>query len=201
MLCVYMKHLKKISEETIHANPWWRYKHDTYEKPNGEVGDYYYGETNGLVILIPVLENGKIILTLQYRYLMDRVSIEFPGGGIKPGMELLEAARQELFEETGWIADEMTNIGSFESSNGLAKDRGQVFMVQVVEQQAQQLDDTEQIELLYRTPSEIEEMVEHNDIWCGQTLAAWSLARQRFLAEPTKTTAPPLSGIIEQFLS
>ncbi len=196
-----MKHLKKISEEVIHANPWWRYKHDTYEKPNGKVGDYYYGETNGTVIIIPVLENGKIVLTLQYRYLLGRASIEFPGGGVKPGMELSEAARQELFEETGWIADEIVNIGSFEPSNGFVKDHSQVFIIQVAEQRAQQLDDTEQIELLYRTPLEIEEMVEHNDIWCGQTMAAWSLARQRFLAEQTKTEAPPLSGIIEQFLS
>ena len=55
------KQLKKISEEVLHENPWTVYKHDTYEKPDGAVGDYYYIETRGVCFVVPVMEGGKVV--------------------------------------------------------------------------------------------------------------------------------------------
>lgn len=176
------KHLKKLTEETLHENPWWTYKHDTYEKPNGEVGDYYYGEEHGCVMIVPVMSDGRIILGLQHRYLQDKQSIEFPGGGVIPDGSLLDSAKKELLEESGYVADEWVSAGSFESLNGFFKSKVSVFLAYVTEQHAQQLDDTEDIEVLSRRPDEIEQMVQRNEIWDGVTLAAWSLVRHYFVA-------------------
>lgn len=175
-----LKRLKKISEEVLHSNPWTCYKHDTYEKLNGGVGDYYYLETPGAVVIIPQLPDGRIVMTIQYRYLNDKQSTAFPCGGIKKGMDTLDAAKLELLEETGCVGDEWTKIGVFEPSAGCIKDLTHVFTTSVVEQQAQQLDDTEQIDVMYRWPHEIDEIIERNDIWSGQTIAAWALARRHF---------------------
>jgi len=175
------KHLKKLSEEILHENPWWKYKHDTYEKPNGETGDYYYGETPSVVMIIPVLEEERIVLTLQHRYLVDKQSIEFPAGGIKPDITALDAAKQELLEETGCIAREMVKMGTFEPANGFVKDECHVFLAHVASQGSQHLDDTEEIELLYRRPEEIDEMIRKNEIWDGETMAAWALVHHYFL--------------------
>ena len=76
------------------------------------------------------------------------------------------------------MGDNWIHIGSFEPSAGCIKDKTYVFLCDVVEQRAQQLDDTEEIDVLYRLPEEIDTMIEHNDLWCGQTLAAWALAGQ-----------------------
>ncbi|MBU2542616.1 NUDIX hydrolase [Patescibacteria group bacterium] len=175
------KHLKKLSEETIHQNPWWAYKHDKYEKPNGEEGDYYYGETPGNVMIIPVLDDGRLVLILQQRYLREKQSIEFPCGGLLEGQSVLEAAERELLEETGYIADEYIKIGEFEGLNGLVKDMCHVFLAYVVEQKEQQLDDTEEIEVMYRRPDEIDTMIRKNEIWDGQTLASWAMVHHEFL--------------------
>ncbi|EKE07668.1 MAG: hypothetical protein ACD_18C00016G0002, partial [uncultured bacterium] len=146
------KHLKKLSEETLHENPWWKYKHDTYEKPNGQVGDYFYGETPGMSMIVPVLPDGRIVLTLQHRYLEDKQSIEFPGGGIKGEQSPIEAAKEELFDETGFVVGDIVKVGVFVALNGLIKDTSHIFIAHVTNQDKQHLDDTEEIDILYRKP-------------------------------------------------
>lgn len=176
------KHIKKLSEEIVFENDWWKCKHETYEKPrNGGIGHYYYAESNGAVMIVPVLKDGRIVMIIQRRYLMDRQSIEFPCGGIKPSMSILDNAKRELFEETGCVANDFINIGSFEPSNGFIKDLVHVYIANVDGQKEQQLDNTEEIEIIYRHPYEIEEMAERGDIWDGQTLAAWCVARRSLL--------------------
>lgn len=195
-----MKHLKKLSEEILHENSWWTLKHDVFENKNGKEGDYFYGETPGFVMVIPVLDNGKIILELQYRYLADKQSIEFPGGGIKNKKTPTEVAKQELLQETGWVGDEFVKVGEFESANGFMKDRCHVYIAAAIQQQNQQLDESEDIEVIYRRPDEIDEMICRNDIWCGQTMAAWALARHYFFKENCKAETPLINNILEGFL-
>jgi ADP-ribose pyrophosphatase len=177
------KRLKKISEEVLHENPWWKYKHDIYELPNGQEGNYYYGETSGVAIIVPVLPDGRIVLTLQHRYLKDKQSIEFPAGGILPGVSALDGAKKELQEETGCIASEFIKIGVFEPSNGFIKDTTHVFLAHIAEQGDQHPDETEEIEVLYRRPDDIEQMIRKNEIWDGQTMATWAMIRHHFIKE------------------
>lgn len=178
-----LKHLKKLTEETIHENPWWKYKHDTYELPSGNVGEYWYGETHGVALIIPQLPDGRLVLTLQHRYLEDKQSIEFPAGGIEAGEEALDAAKRELLEEVGCIAGEFVKMGIFQPSNGLIRDESHVFRAYVTEQVPTQIDESEEIEILYRRPDEFEHMVRSGEIWDGQTLAAWMLSRSYFLQD------------------
>lgn len=174
------RHLRKISEEVLHENPWWRYKHDIYEKPNGIEGDYFYGQTNGVVMMVPILPDGRIVLTLQHRYLCDKQSIEFPAGGIGIDKSPSQAAVRELLEETGCIPKEMIKVGEFEPSNGLIRDTCHVFIVYVASQVSQELDETEEIELMYRFPDEVDEMIRKNEIWDGETMATWALVQHYF---------------------
>lgn len=196
-----VKHLKKISEETIHENPWWSYKHDKYELPNGEEGDYYYGETTGMSVVIPVLEDGRIVLTLQYRYLAEKQSIEFPGGGLSDAKDPHEAAIRELYEESGCRASEIVKIGVFEPANGYVKDKSHVYIAKVQSIEEPRPDKTEEFEVLFRRPDELERMVRNNEIWDGPTLAAWAIARHHLLKEGDQNTLnEPLIAKIEQKL-
>lgn len=194
-----MKHLKKLSEETLHENPWWKLKHDVYEKPNGEPADYYYGQTNGMSLVIPVLEDGRVVMVVQYRYLFDKQSIEFPGGGISDGSTPLETAKNELYQETGWVGGEFNKIAKFEPSSGYVKDLTHVYLASAVEQHEPQPDDTEEIEVIYRRADEIDDMIKRGDIWDGQSLAAWSLVRHIFFKEQLETEAPTLQNILKTF--
>ncbi len=194
------EHLKKISEEIIHENPWFTYKHDKYRQADDKEHDYYYLETNGMAMVIPVREDGRIVLVLQHRYLEEKQSIEFPGGGVKKGMDPIDAAREELLEETGWVSEEMTKIGSFGTANGLAKEMAHVYVTHVTEQYEQQLEGTEDIEVIYRRPDEIMDMIQRGDIWCGQTLASWALAQNYFVASGSSETSNGLKVLFDYFL-
>jgi len=176
------KHLEKKSEEVLHQNPWSTYKHDRYIKPNGVEGDYFYMEIlGGSAMVVAIMPNGSIVLTLQHRYLIDKQSIEFPAGRRKIGQTSLEVAKLELLEEAGCIADEIIKIGVFESSPSSIKDEIHVYLAYVSEQREQILDDTEEIELLYRRPDEVDEMIKNNEIFNGPTMAAWSLVRHHLM--------------------
>lgn len=169
---------KKLSEETVHENPWWKYKHDTYQLPNNEVGNYYYGENGGSVLIVPMLDDGRIILINQNRFLRDKISTEFVCGGITGNETPQMAAVRELLEETGYEAEEYTKVGVFDALNGLFKDTCHIFLAAGLQQiKKQKLDNTEDIEVIYRRPDEFEDMIKRGEIWDGQSLATWAICR------------------------
>lgn len=172
------KRLKKVTEEIMHQNPWWIYMHDRYIMPNGKEGDYFYAKTKGGAMIIPVLPDGRVVLTLQHRYLVDKLSIEFPAGSSEKDAGMEDVARRELQEETGYLAKDMVKLASFEPANGFTVDTVHVFLAQVEEQHNQKLDESEDIEILYRRIDEVDRMIQQGDIWCGQSIAAWFFAKQ-----------------------
>ena len=165
----------------LHKNPWWTYKHDTFEKTDGTIGDYYYGECRGNVMIIPLLPDGRFVLIQAYRYIRNEESIEFPCGGIEEGSTPEQTAQKELLEETGYVIDKLVSVGTFQGLNGVFENQCRVFLAHVSEHHQQQLESTEQIDVTFYTRSEVQALVDSGKIWDGQSLAAWALA-QRFLA-------------------
>ena len=123
-----LSHWKKLTSKIVHTNPWWNYHLDSFEIPNGVKGEYHYVHTEGSSLIIPVTDDGKIILVNQFRYLRDRESVEFPCGGVKPGHTYEEMARIELEEETGCIAQLWTMAGEFDPFNGVTDEMCRVFI-------------------------------------------------------------------------
>ena len=101
---------------------------DCFEIPNGFSGEYHYVHTNGSSMVIPITEEGKIILVNQFRYLCNRESIEFPCGSVKEGRSYLETAHSELEEETGYRANLMKIVGEFNPYNGVTSEICKIFL-------------------------------------------------------------------------
>jgi len=172
-----MRSFQKISTEIIHSNPWWQYKHDRYKLSDTEESDYFYGETKGNSMVIPVLEDGRLVLILQYRYLYDKQSVEFPCGGARDDETSLDVARRELKEETGYQAEDLIKLGEFEGANGLCKDKTSLYIgVDLKKVDVPTPEHSESMEILYRRLDEFEDMIKRGEIWDGQTLAAWATA-------------------------
>lgn len=174
--------MKRLSSEIVHKNPWWEYKHDTYELPTGAIGNYYYAETRGVSIVIPRLADGTFLLVKQFRYLAQRESWEFPGGGLKSGQTPAEAARAELQEEAGREAVTLVPLGEIEPANGFIKDRTYLWLADVGIGIAPKPDESEVFsDFKVVTASQLEDMIAAGDIWDGQSLAAWCLAKAKRL--------------------
>lgn len=173
-----MSQSKKISSEIIHKNPWWDYKKDRIIRPDGSEGDYFYAETPGNAVIIPVMDDGRLLLVREYRVLHDKYGIQFPGGAISPDEGVLQAARRELLEETGYASENLISIGMFEPSVGMIKDMSHVFIAnELALMQKPEMTQFEHTELFIRRIDEFEDMIKRGEVWNGQTLAAWTLAR------------------------
>ena len=181
---IIMNELKKVSEEISATNPYWTYKHDVYELPGGKVKDYYYGENHGSVMIVPLLDDGRVVLVNQRRYLRGKVSTEFPCGGLEKNEAAPNGAERELLEETGYRSSNFVKLGSYDGLIGLFKDTTHVFVADELNLVgAPTPDETEDLEIIYRRIDELETMIKRGEIWSGQTLAAWALARDYVLGK------------------
>lgn len=175
-----MKKFKKISSENVHKNPYWDYRKDIYVLPNQKEGSYYYVHSAGSVIIIAKL-NDKFIFVHQFRYLNQRNSLEFPGGGINPEYSVLENAVKELSEETGFLSNKSVVIGSFNPYIGVTDEMCYVIESDKLEPIDTECDESEEIEVMYLTAQEIDAYIKDNSIWNGQTIAAWTIYKNKYM--------------------
>ncbi|MGB2957937.1 MAG: NUDIX hydrolase [Bacteroidota bacterium] len=168
---------KKLSEQTLFDNPWWSYRRDLCELPSGKPGEYHYVHTNGSSMVIPVADDGRILLVKQFRYLLARESMEFPCGSRKDGSSYDATARQELTEETGFAAGELLRVGEYNPYNGVTDEICRVYVARRLRETGGTPDETEEFELMRLWPGEIDEKVSDGTIWDGMTIAAWAIAR------------------------
>lgn len=130
-------------------------------------------------MIVPVTNEGKIILVNQYRYLCDKESIELPCGGVKEGKSYEEMAHIELEEETGFRSEHLKYAAEFNPFNGVTNEICKVFVAKNLVHSKAVPDSTEEFEILYKTTGEVDELIQNNVIWDGMTIAAWALVRSK----------------------
>lgn len=171
---------KTIKSEIFKQTPWTTFVQNEFEMPNGKRGTYYFIKSNGSSMVVPVTDEGKIVLTRQYRYLIDADSLEFPAGGVKEGQSFEEAAAAELKEETGYTAGKLEYAGEFVPWNGVTDEKCKVFVANGLQKGEAELEETEEgMQIVLVTIGEMEEMINNNIIKDGQTLASWMLAKNK----------------------
>jgi ADP-ribose pyrophosphatase len=175
-----LKKLNNISREIIYSNPYWDYNHDRYQLPNDSIGDYFYVNSRGSSMVIPMLNDESFILTKQFRYLNQKESIEFPGGGLKIGLSPMDNAKAELEEETGYKSNNVQFIGEFNPMNGVSNEICSVFLATGLSLFKPSPEITEEFEIINMTKEEINSNIKINDIWDGMTLACWALFLSHF---------------------
>lgn len=173
---------KQVSREVIHKNPWWEYGKYCFERPDGKVIDYYHAKTNGASYIVPIRSDGKIALVRFYRCLFDRMSVEFIGGGIKEGQTPLDAAKDELREESGLDSLEWSEVGRFGANSGLLLEYGYVFVASNVEETLHiehgENEPFEIEEIFFAAPDEIDNMIREGEMWEATAITSWSLYKQ-----------------------
>ena len=174
-----LKSWKTLSREVKFKNHWWTYIVDKYVLPSGKEGEYHFVHTGGSVFIIPVLGNGKLLMVKQYRYLNERFSLEFPGGGVREEENPDEIAHKELIEETGFDG-ELEKIGIFNPFSGVTNEYCHVYIARNLRaSDKEEPDASEEFELHEVSTSELEEKIGTNEIFSGMSLASWALAKEK----------------------
>ena len=102
----------------------------------------------GAVCVIPITENNEVIMERQYRYPLDKVILEIPAGKLDaPDEDRLSAIKRELREETGYTADEWTEIGDFHPAPAYSDEYITMYMARGLHKGKQDLDEDEFLDI------------------------------------------------------
>ncbi len=169
-----LKRWRRLGSSIAHRNPWWTVRRDTALLPSGAEAEYYSVETPGSVMIIPIDAAGCFVCVRQYRFLNERESLEFPGGGMRDGQDAHAAAAAELAEEAG-LAGELRAIGSFNPFNGVTSELCHVFVARALVPASAEPDATEEFLCEHLTADAFDAAVADGTLWDGMTLAAHRL--------------------------
>ncbi len=123
-------------------------RQDTVRLPNGASSIREVIRHVGAVCVIPVTEDGGVIMERQYRYPLDRVILEIPAGKLDaPEEDRLSAIRRELREETGYTADEWIPLGDFHPAPAYSDEYITMYLARGLHPGKQALDADEFLDL------------------------------------------------------
>jgi ADP-ribose pyrophosphatase len=104
---------------------------------------------NGGAGALPIFEDGRVALVRQWRYPLGRYSLEIAAGRIEPGHAPEQTALRELEEELGYRATRLEKLGEFNVAPGYCEERLYVYLATGLEKSEQNLDDDEEIEVVF----------------------------------------------------
>lgn len=186
---------EEVKREHIVRDKWMDFRRSSYILPDGnEVEPFYSYSRKDYVVIVATDTEGDYICVRQFRQGIKEVTNEFPAGGIerKDGMEYgrhegfsaedaLEAAKRELLEETGYISDEWKPLLVIPSNATIADNYAHIFSAKNCRKaSAQDLDATEFVEVVKRSPSEIEKMIKKGEFQQAMHVMAWLLEKNNW---------------------
>ncbi len=140
----------------------------------------------GAVVILPVLEDGRLCLIRNYRVAVDRELLELPAGTLELGEPPIETARRELIEETGYVAAEMAPLLEFYMSPGILDERMFAFVATGLVAGPPAREAGEQIENHLVSPSELDDLLADGHIQDSKSLSAILYYRHVYRARTTR---------------
>ena len=137
---------KKLGTKTVYSNPWINLNEDQVLRPDGKPGTYSILEIPKPSVAIIPFDNDSIYLIENFRYPIDRFSLEIPQGAStdKEG-DLLSVAKQELEEETGFHAEKWEKLNTFFTLPFISNDSITFFVASILTKGERHLEATETI--------------------------------------------------------
>lgn len=128
---------------------------DTVRLPDGRLATREYVVHPGAVVVIPLLDDGRVLMERQYRYPVERVMTEFPAGKIDPGEDPFHCAQRELLEETGYTAREWACAGALHLAIAYSTEIIHIYFARGLVAGKAQLDQDEFLEVCAMRPDEL----------------------------------------------
>jgi ADP-ribose pyrophosphatase len=170
-----------LSSKQAYQGQFLRVFEDRVLCPDGHEAPREYLRHPGAVMVMPLFDDGTVLLERQYRYALRRSFIEFPAGKIDAGETLLECAQRELREETGYVASEWHHLGGFHNAIGYCDEKIEIFVARGLSQQGGSTDAGEVLEVFHAPWQELLQWIRRGEVTdCKTIIGAYWL--ERFLA-------------------
>lgn len=176
--------VKRIGRELIHKGHIIDYYEDTMELPNGHTAKWDLIDHRGAAAVVPVLDDGRILMVSQYRNTCERTTLEIPAGGLEPGEDTKTAAARELEEETGYTSDNITLLLSIYTTVAFCNEKIDIYVARDLKKTHQHLDEDEFLNVGAYELEDLVQMVKGCKIQDSKTVGA-ILAVREFIISNT----------------
>jgi len=167
---------KLINSQNIYDGKVFRVTKDDVKLSNGSVKFREVVHHRGGVVIVAVKED-KILLVKQFRYPTKQTQIELPAGKLdKKGETVFEAAKRELEEETGHIANKWTDLGFIWTTPGFCSEKLYLFKAEELTFVGQKPDEDEILNYFEADKKQVFEMIKSGEINDAKTICAISRA-------------------------
>lgn len=167
--------IERLERKEVIKGSILTYCQDTVRIPNGNVRVWDYIYHQGAAAVLPVDDEGRIILVRQYRNAFDRFMLEIPAGGLEgPDEPTKEAAVRELEEETGYTAEDVSFLMAFYPTVAYSGEKIDIYLAKGLKQKERHLDADEFINVEAWELSELMDMIFKGRLNDGKTVAAIS---------------------------
>ncbi len=146
---------------------------DHMEFANGSSEEWDFIHHDGAAAVIPVREDGKILMVRQYRNALERETLEIPAGKLDaPGEPGIQCAARELEEETGYRSDRLERLLTLRTTVAFCDERIEIFLARDLIPSKQHLDENEYVQVEAYTLDELKQMIFGGKIEDSKTIAA-----------------------------
>lgn len=168
-----MEPLKRLGRELVYKGAIIDLYKDTVQDQDGRIQEYDFIGHKGAAAVVPVTDEGKILMVRQYRNALDRFTLEIPAGGLngkdEPG---IVCAARELEEETGFKSENLEPLITVQTTIAFCNEKIEVFVARNLVKSHQHLDEGEFVDVEEYTIEELVNMVYEAKIQDGKTMAA-----------------------------
>lgn len=168
---------EKIRSESIYDGKLLHVRCDTVCLPNGNTATREWVLHPGASAVLPITEEGDVLLVRQYRYPIGEITLEIPAGKLDtPDEDPLECAKRELSEETGYSAASYEKLTTLATTVGFSNEKIHIYIARGLQAGKQHTDDDEFIHVVKMSLQEALSLVYDGTISDGKSIIAILMA-------------------------
>lgn len=166
------EHLREepVSSQQVFKGRLLDVRCDTVRLPNGRTATREYIVHPGAVMVVPMLDDGRLVVERQYRHPLGRVMLEFPAGKIDAGEAPFTCAVRELAEETGYRAREWARAGLLHNAIAYSSEGIEIWFARGLTPGERGLDDGEFLDVSTATLDELLVQARDGELTDAKTL-------------------------------
>lgn len=174
--------VKRMGRELAYQGTVLKVYKDHMKFSNGNTEDWDFIHHDGAAAVIPVMDDGKILMVKQYRNALERDTLEIPAGKLDdPDEEGIVCASRELKEETGYSSDDLEWLLTIRTTVAFCDERIEVFVARNLITGEQHLDEDEFVDVKAYKLEELKEMIFEGKIQDSKTMAAILAYESKYL--------------------
>lgn len=165
--------VRRVGRELVYQGTILEVYKDHMEFANGNTAEWDFIHHDGAAAVVPVMEDGRILMVRQYRSALERETLEIPAGKLdKPDERGIDCARRELEEETGYRSENLEWLLSLRTTVAFCNERIEIFVAKNLISSHQHLDEDEFVDVKPYSLEELKEMIFSGKIEDSKTIAA-----------------------------